>query len=372
MKSSRNSNIEALRLVSMFLILMLHVNFFTIGEPSTKLAIEKPVPTLASCFFESISLISVNLFVLISGWFSIKFSLRRLMAFVFQCVFLITLIYIIGLCLGFASLNEQQILECFFLAKHGWYIKAYIGLMLLAPALNYFVECSSRRQFEIILICFFTFQTIYSCLVGGGNGAQFINMGYSTFSFVGLYLLARYVKLYGKSFVGNAGKLFLISLAGYFLWMYLPVRLGVMRLFYMTLPYTNPMNILFALSVLLLVVRIKPVSNKIINAIAASTFAVYLCHMCNTWTCEAYKEVAMKIYISYTSFGYLIAITLFMLSVFVASILLDQPRKWVWKMIEGIYPPPLTNVNIIISCHKSLSLHLFNEESRHSYLSRCA
>lgn len=66
-KLNRNSNIEGLRIIAMFMILMLHVNNFSIGEPTTAEAVDAPIPTLARCVFESISLISVNLFVLISG-----------------------------------------------------------------------------------------------------------------------------------------------------------------------------------------------------------------------------------------------------------------------------------------------------------------
>lgn len=93
MNHARNSNIEALRIVAMFLILVIHVNFFSIGEPTTEKAVTDAVPTFVSCLFQSIAYISVDLFVLISGWFGISFSIKRLAAFVFQSIFVITGIY---------------------------------------------------------------------------------------------------------------------------------------------------------------------------------------------------------------------------------------------------------------------------------------
>lgn len=342
-KKDRNSNIEALRIVAMFMILMLHVNFYSLGEPSTEESITNPLPTFGRCFFESISLISVNLFVLISGWFSIKFTLKRLAAFVFQSVYIITTIYLIGLVLGYATIDEKQIKECLFMAWYGWFIRAYIGLMILSPILNYFAEYASKKIFMLVLICFFTFQTFYACFT---TSATFIDRGYSTFSFIGLYLLARYVRLYGKAIIKKAELLSIIAFLGYVAWGYLPVRFGVMRIFYMSMWYTNPFNVALAISVLLLAAKMRPHTNKIINYVAASTFTVYLCHMCNTWTAHLYKTVSIGIYNTYSGITYLTAITAFIVTVFIVSIIFDQPRKWLWyKISRATLPPLLTVIN---------------------------
>ena len=49
----RNSNIEILRILAMFQVLMLHVNFMTIGEPTTAESITNPVPTFFRVFFSN-------------------------------------------------------------------------------------------------------------------------------------------------------------------------------------------------------------------------------------------------------------------------------------------------------------------------------
>lgn len=354
----RNSNIEALRILAMFLILMLHVDFYSLGEPSIRDTVEFPLSTFARCSFQTLSLISVNLFVLISGWFSINFNIRRLLAFVFQSVFIISLVYAIGLATGRAAVDEQQILECIFLGRFGWFIKAYVGLFILSPVLNSYARTASRRQFTLLLICFYSFQTVWACLF---QSAKFIDGGCSTFSFVGLYLLAQYVRKYGECIVRNAGKIFIFSTLIYVAWGYLPLCFGVGRLFYMSLVYTNPLNIIAALSLLLLAVRIKPRYNTFINYVAASTFAVYLGHMCNSWSSGLYAECARKIYTDWSGGEYLFVITLFMLSVFTLSIIIDIPRRLIWGYISGIYnsrfsqsdhitpPPMLTNINLILA-----------------------
>jgi surface polysaccharide O-acyltransferase-like enzyme len=75
----------------------------------------------------------------------------------------------------------------------GWFIKAYIGLLILSPILNTFIENTTEKQLRWTIIYFYIFQTLYGWFPGG---AQFFEYGYSTMSFIGLYLLARYLRLY--------------------------------------------------------------------------------------------------------------------------------------------------------------------------------
>ena len=60
--------------------------------------------------------------------------------------------------------------------------------------LNAFIEQASQKDFRNVLIAFFTFEFIYGWIFSGST--QHIQDGYSTISFIGLYLLARYVRLY--------------------------------------------------------------------------------------------------------------------------------------------------------------------------------
>lgn len=209
--------------------------------------------------------------------------------------------------------------------------------MIFSPILNCFLKYSTKNQLLVTLVCFFVFQTLYGCFT---VNTQFINMGYSTFSFAGLYILSRYVRTYCNITSKTASILLLVSFMAYFLWTYLPVRFGVMRLFYMSQNYTNPMCIAFAMSVLIVTTRLSFRSNKVINWIAASTFAVYLCHMCNTWSANLYKQTAINIYDSYSGLSYLGHIVF---AVFAASIAINQPIKWLWNRIVKALPPPPVN-----------------------------
>ena len=192
-KKERNSNVELLRLIAMFLVLIVHADFFSLGAPTHDDIISAPTSSFLRFFFESLSIVCVNVFVLISGWFGISPSVRSFCNFIFQCLFFLVGIYIVFLLCGLTSLSVKGIAGCLVMLNWNWFIKAYLGLYIIAPVLNAFVNNAEKKEFQKVLLSFFIFQTAYSWISGG---AVFFEGGYSTMSFIGLYLLARYVKLH--------------------------------------------------------------------------------------------------------------------------------------------------------------------------------
>ncbi len=191
-KASRQSNIELLRIVAMFLVLVVHADFWSIGVPTIEEYQSALIPSLTRTGFEFMAIICVNIFVAISGWFSIKASIRGALSFIFQCFFLTSLIYCLLLVIGRQSITLGGFRECLLLTDSLWFCKAYFALYILAPILNVYCVRANRKQFSALLIAFYIFQSTYGIL----GAAPFIMSGYSFFSFVGIYLSARYVRLY--------------------------------------------------------------------------------------------------------------------------------------------------------------------------------
>ena len=191
----RQSNIELLRIVSMFLVVMTHANLSSIGYPTVEELSSKPFPAGLRILFAQFSVICVNLFVLISGWFGINVKCKSIITFLFQWLFFAVLLmtfypFLQGSnILSFPKLTYQVISM-----NRLWFVPSYIVLYLSAPILNAFVERSNKLQFKVILIAFFSFEFIFGWLL---NGANDIFMGGSSpLSFAGLYLLARYIRIY--------------------------------------------------------------------------------------------------------------------------------------------------------------------------------
>ena len=67
-KTARNSNIELLRIILMFMVILLHFNNSEMGG-AFNYAENKPLNSFILYFLESLSICAVNCFMIISGYF---------------------------------------------------------------------------------------------------------------------------------------------------------------------------------------------------------------------------------------------------------------------------------------------------------------
>lgn len=107
---------------------------------------------------QGICIVAVDVFVLISGWFSIKPKQKSICSFLFQIVFLQILSYVVFVFTGLVELNKESIKDLMMLKPfQGWFIKAYLLLYIISPVLNAFVENASKRKLRNVLIAYWSF-----------------------------------------------------------------------------------------------------------------------------------------------------------------------------------------------------------------------
>lgn len=279
----RESNIELLRIVSMFMVLLVHSNFFSLGEPTSIDIIQNPVDATARVVFETASIACVDIFILISGWFGIRPKMKSLCSFIFQSFFFLTGSYFIPVLLGRATLSSDGIVGCFAGTHFNWFIKAYLFLYVLSPILNYFVDYAPRSLFRNTLIGFYVLQSIYGWILP--SATTYIELGYSPLSFIGLYLLARYIRVYTPSYTRqnliSDGVVILVVICcvsmAYIVPPYLFNICSAQFVSNRFINYIAPTTILIAIFTLLMFSKMK-IKSKFINWVAASCFAVFLLH----------------------------------------------------------------------------------------------
>lgn len=71
--------------------------------------------------------------------------------------------------------------------------------------------------------------------------------------------------------------------------------------------------------------------NAIINWLAASSFAAYLFHGVVIY--DYFKPLMLRLYSEYKGVFCLVAMGSALLAFYIIAVLLDQPRKWLWKLI---------------------------------------
>lgn len=322
----RESNFELLRIIAMLMVLILHADFISLGAPDKSEIMVHPWESAIKVFVEVTCIVAVNIFVLISGWFGIRISLRGFLKFVFQVLFFSLGIFMVLLMLGKIDFSVRILASCFALVSYGgsyWFIPAYLCLYVISPVLNAFIEYSDQRLTRTVLLSFFLFQTIYSFL---GNGTRFLSCGYSTLSFAGLYILAAYYKkYYDLNQVSKRALLIgylvitMLQTLMYVFFSYKSIDGLCSRITY----YSNPLVILSSVSLFLLFSKIR-FTNRFINWMSESCFAVYLLHSSPILFCSYYiPSIATA-----TDYGSILCIVVFW---FIAAILIDQLRKVAWR-----------------------------------------
>lgn len=330
MNKTRLSNFELLRILSIFGVLYGHGVGMVNELPSGAIISEKPFSSFFYIFFSSIFMGGVNVFILISGWFGIRPSKKGILKYLFQVLFLLWGIYLICIASGLTDFNLSGIKICLGFTEGYWFIMAYLGLYLLAPILNVFIETVSKRQFQMVLCALFIFQCYYSWF------SSYVNYfgGYSIVFFCILYLTGRFIKLYPVRLVYKHS-LLLYGCLIVFIALVSIISLLLFGHALRFLRYDNPFLIMACVCLLVSFDKIK-LQSKLINWIAGSCFAVYIIHF-NPFVLKSFLFVARRLSNMYSGIPYSGAIVVFLVTVFLICTFLDQIRIIVWKRLAKIF-----------------------------------
>ena len=285
MNKVRQSNLELCRALSMFMILMLHANFVALGIPSKSDLDFSTTNVFNRFFLESLSVSSVNVFVLISGWFGIRPSLKGVFKFIYQILFFLGLGYIISLCLGYTKFSFSSIADIIQLSSSDWFIKSYFVLMILSPILNNYINLEIHIQ-DMILFCFIVFEVVFGWI---GGGSRFFVSGFGPLHLIGIYLAGQYLHYTLPSRDGLFKKLLSLrpsyDLIIYVLFSLITAIFGIMVLKFIgkplthyTLAYNSPFVIGASIYFFMFFCKKEIPFIRIVNWLGASSFAVYLFH----------------------------------------------------------------------------------------------
>ena len=327
--SVRQSNFELLRIISMLMVLICHANGYV--NQDDMVGAEGVIRVVINQLF----LICVNVFVMISGWFGIKTTWRGAGSLLFQTIFWGLAIAGVFALIGLPVSLKKDILPCLLFGYEYWFVVSYLILFAIAPVLNQFCENASKREFQGALIAFFLAEFIYGFLLNAGHFAS----GFSPLFFIGLYLLARYVRLY-------PGRLFSFK-KGYDITIYLVI--SVISIFGLWFGYKwfgmgfhlnhydSPLAIAAALFFLLFFSKLQ-FQSKTINWLAISAFAIYLIHE-NSLVSPFYRKLVLGIKDAVPLEAYYPLLFVTAILIGLLCILIDKPRILAWNKLLSILQP---------------------------------
>ena len=309
---SRLSNIEALRLLSMLMVLNLHsFSGYAHGDG---------IGQIFDFFRESAAICAVDVFLLISGYFGIKWKLKSCYNLLFQVAFYSFSVYAVAVLMGFIPFETKSFLMCFGCYFKSWgFITCYIVLYFLSPILNKFVESSSKKELlAVILVLFLVENTI--CYTTG------------ILNYILMYLVGRFLRK--TEIVESSSKkpwmqylvcTIIITAIVYVLYKFTPINTAsLMTSMPIAYRYSSPFIILQAVFLFLCFARMN-FTNHFINWCASSCLAIFLIHMHPSIKYIGYYPITESLY-NLPMFQHAVQLIVLILCVFFASILIDKVR----------------------------------------------
>ena len=322
----RQSNIELCRIAAIILVVLVHSNFAWTGMPHETNA------AFSRFLLQAFSIIGVNVFVLITGYFSAGLKAKNIMHLLYICFFYAMIRLIYG-----AATGNLITKDVFFISHSNWFIVSYLGLLLFTPLLNDMV----KNKFLLISVGggLIVYELWFSFFPALSDIEPGFYHGYSVLAFIVLYLIGRYIRFYEIPVWIKRGSMLLyvmlsilIAACAYVAFLNAE-KVGLHKTIYTRLyDYNNPMVIFSAICFFLFFERLKIYNIKWVNHIAKSTLGVLLVHG------SAALNPQMKQYFNNILFNYsgftLVCLWFFgTMVIFIISVLIDQARIITWFMV---------------------------------------
>ena len=287
-KKIRFSNFDILKIIAFIMVVFLHYNNSEMGGAlnTTNTDVQYFLRTV-----ESICIIAVPLFVLITGYFSYKstfFSVRKVIGlFIMEALYML-LCFLLDLIIFKKPFNGGGLGACFEFTNY--YINLYLFLMILAPFVNKLFKLSKKTVFTVLGLYTF-FIIVYPSLVNIAFGffnpelnfpkLYMFSYGYTILSFLYYYLIGAAIHTYDFTLKKRWSALIYV------------VSLGVLTglSFYITpkatysldmadriWQYDNMIVAVNAISLFLLFKSIKIKEIKVITKIAECSLGVFILH----------------------------------------------------------------------------------------------
>ncbi len=189
----RNSNHELLRMIAMYMIVFIHANMFLGNFCTGKTWI------FFNGMVNGICNIGVICFILISGYYGVKFSIQKFVKM--ECMMITySLLETVILCVALpqqmqgAALLEQLVKSLLpFITRKYWFYSCYVCLFFLSGYIQKFIDNLSKIEYKRLLLAlillFSVFPTLFYFEIIPDNGKGLVQM-------IMIYLIGRYIRMY--------------------------------------------------------------------------------------------------------------------------------------------------------------------------------
>ena len=346
----RQSNFELMRIISMFFIVLWHIIIHGhLIENSLN-----PKFSFIITLLKYIVIVHVNSYVLLTGYFQCKskFKLSKIWDLSISSLFYKLIIIIIFSYFSLLSLSKIEIFRELLIINYDeyWFIKMYIYLYLLSPFLNKFINDIDKKYYNKLLITLFIILSIIPFFT---NNRGFDNTGYTLYSFVFLYFIGAYLRLYNikesylfKLLSNNLYRIILVFLFlfitcfNYLLGEYsviLQSQSVYMNEFFSNFSqnfnYSSPIIIIQSIVYFLFFENIN-FKNKFINKISSLTLGIYLISDNIIIRSFIYDFIGLRNH-NIEHFSYIIHVFILSILIFIICLIIEFIRQCIFKFIRN-------------------------------------
>lgn len=178
-QTTRNSNHELLRIIAMYMIVFIHANMY-LGNFCTG-----TTGSFFNGFVNGICNIGVSCFILISGYYGVRFSVQKLVRM--ECMMITySLLETLILCVAFPDKMQgavllEQLVKSFlpFITRKYWFYSCYVCLFLLSGYIQKFIDQLKQKEFGrllvLLLILFSVLPTLFYFELIPDNGKGLVS-----------------------------------------------------------------------------------------------------------------------------------------------------------------------------------------------------
>lgn len=324
----RSSNLELLRIILMMMVITLHY-FNTYMGGLLDNVIPGSFNYYVSYFLESLCIVSVNVFILITGYFShkknsVKVS-KVLRLFSLGVFYSILLAFIAIFILKLDPVNTDSIRKLSSSIFGSWFLIIYCFLYLLIPFINKLINNINEKQLLSLIIINVLLLNVYYTFI---NTVTLVDGGYGIGNFVNLYLIGAYISKYKNKDISIK-----YPLISYLL-------LTIITTIYSTKnglawQYSTIFNVLSSISLFLIFKNIKMKNYKFINNISGYVFPIYCIHTCPFIAKYLFTEIFNTGY--YWNNNYMIIHLIFtVICIYIGCVVIEYFRRIIFgKIIDN-------------------------------------
>ncbi len=285
MNKNRETNLDALRILAMLLIILLHSIDHSGVLEKAQSSINAYTVYVMFCY--ALSEVCINCFVLITGYFQInkKFKLNNLISLWAEAVFYSLLFKVVFMAKGDIPFSLKSLVSCLVPVFTGryWFLTIYFGLYILSPFLNIAVHAMNSRQLKNLNIVLFILLCLWSSVHPAFKGMN-VGEGWGLAWFVALYITGAWFRLnYQKDGIvlrkifGNLLSAGLLALLFVVSRSYVTLnRIILLQYKYNSVPVYIASLLLFA-AFINIEIR-NDFVNRILVTLSSTTFGIYLIH----------------------------------------------------------------------------------------------